>query len=176
MSERQAEDSLDPSSSTEEVNAFRNRLQIKVKGAEVPSPCATFSAMQISKGMKQIILENIEKSAWKEPTAIQMQVIPCMLMGRDVLATAPTGSGRYLNLHTQITSIISMSIRLRKNGGVCDSNSLAARRRLHGCSCQAEGCSGASVGTYERASRANIPRNNSPLNWTKSTNSTTKEI
>ena len=97
---RQEENSLEPSSSTEEVNAFRNKLQIKVKGEEVPNPGATFSVMKISKVMKQIILENIEKSAWKEPTAIQMQVIPCMLMGRDVLATAPTGSG--MNAHSYI--------------------------------------------------------------------------
>ena len=97
---KEDENSLEPSSSTEEVNAFRNKLQIKVKGAEVPNPGATFSVMKISKGMKQIILENIEKSAWKEPTAIQMQVIPCMLMGRDVLATAPTGSG--MNAHSYI--------------------------------------------------------------------------
>ena len=91
--ERIAEGSLDPSCIFEEVNAFRNKLQIKVKGTSVPNPCATFSTMNISKGMKPIILENTEKSAWKEPTAIQMQVIPCMLIGRDVLATAPTGSG-----------------------------------------------------------------------------------
>ncbi|CAM9201317.1 unnamed protein product [Chrysoparadoxa australica] len=36
----------------------------------------------------------MQDSAWKEPTPIQMQAIPCMLAGRDVLAAAPTGSGK----------------------------------------------------------------------------------
>jgi len=36
----------------------------------------------------------LSKTEWKEPTAIQMQSIPALLEGRDVLAAAPTGSGK----------------------------------------------------------------------------------
>ena len=78
----------------EEVNAFRNRMQIKVKGDNIPKPAATFYTMDIEKDLKCIIIKNIEMSDWKEPTPIQMQGIPSMLAGRDVLAAAPTGSGK----------------------------------------------------------------------------------
>lgn len=78
----------------DEVNAFRNRLAIKVKGENIIDPVSSFSSMNINKEMKSIILKNIEASDWKEPTPIQMQAIPCLLDGRDVLASAPTGSGK----------------------------------------------------------------------------------
>lgn len=78
----------------EEVNAFRNRMQIKVNGDNIPKPAATFYSMDINKELKSIIIKNIENSDWKEPTPIQMQGIPSMLAGRDVLAAAPTGSGK----------------------------------------------------------------------------------
>ena len=81
--------------SEEEMNAFRNRLQIKVKGNNVPAPVATFTDMKIvPHDLKTVLLNNIEQSAWKEPTPIQMQAIPALLAGRDILASAPTGSGK----------------------------------------------------------------------------------
>eukprot|EP01138_Halocafeteria_seosinensis_P016351 gb/GECG01016682.1/.p1 GENE.gb/GECG01016682.1/~~gb/GECG01016682.1/.p1 ORF type:complete len:681 (+),score=104.31 gb/GECG01016682.1/:1-2043(+) len=46
------------------------------------------------KQMRHSILSNIESSEWNEPTPVQMQAIPCMLAGRDVLGVAPTGSGK----------------------------------------------------------------------------------
>lgn len=78
----------------EEINSFRNRLQIRVKGNVIPCPSSTFYDMKISKGIKSIILKNIESSNWKEPTPVQMQAIPILLSGRDILAAAPTGSGK----------------------------------------------------------------------------------
>jgi superfamily II DNA/RNA helicase len=78
----------------DEVNAFRNRMQIKVKGDRPPKPIPTFYDMDMEKDLKNVIVGNIEQSDWKEPTPIQMQGIPSMLAGRDVLAAAPTGSGK----------------------------------------------------------------------------------
>lgn len=78
----------------DEINAFRNRLKIKVKGEGIPPPSATFQQMNIGKDMKSLLLQNIENSFWKEPTPIQMQAIPVLLQNRDILACAPTGSGK----------------------------------------------------------------------------------
>ena len=78
----------------EDLNCFRNRLAIKVKGEDVPHPVADFQSMAVCGDLKPSLLRNIEVSTWKEPTAIQMQAIPALLSGRDVLAAAPTGSGK----------------------------------------------------------------------------------
>jgi ATP-dependent RNA helicase DDX52/ROK1 len=40
------------------------------------------------------IQHNIEAGRWKEPTPIQMQSIPTLLERRDIVAAAPTGSGK----------------------------------------------------------------------------------
>jgi ATP-dependent RNA helicase DDX52/ROK1 len=79
----------------DEINAFRHRLKIHVKGNSlIVPPSPSFSEMLIHRDLKAILLRNIENSQWKEPTPIQMQAIPIMLTGRDILATAPTGSGK----------------------------------------------------------------------------------
>lgn len=109
--------------SVEEINALRRRLGIKVKGQAVPEPVATFdcdgfAGTMTSKRLRRTLLANIEASgaarglcvmhlhhpfgtsltppsaAYKEPTAVQMQALPALLSGRDVLACAPTGSGK----------------------------------------------------------------------------------
>jgi len=93
----------------EDVNAFRNALQIKIRGdiTDAPAPSSTFNGMNIHHGMKSVILDNIEKSAWKEPTPIQMQAIPALLAGRDLLAAAPTGSGKTAAFVIPALSIVS---------------------------------------------------------------------
>ena len=78
----------------EEINAFRNRLGIRAKGREIAAPAARFDDMDFSVESQEILLRNIEESQWKEPTSIQMQAIPVQLTGRDILAAAPTGSGK----------------------------------------------------------------------------------
>lgn len=70
--------------SEDEINAFKNRLQIKTRGNDVPNPAATFNEMNIFSDLKSIIISNIEESRWKDPTPIQMQAIPVMLKGRSV--------------------------------------------------------------------------------------------
>lgn len=81
----------------EEITLFRKQMNIRVDGTAVPAPIAEFSLMRLNarqEKMKGVLLKNIEASEYKEPTPIQMQAIPSMLLGRDVLATAPTGSGK----------------------------------------------------------------------------------
>ena len=40
------------------------------------------------------ILHNVSSSKYQDPTPVQMQAVPALLRGRDVLASAPTGSGK----------------------------------------------------------------------------------
>lgn len=72
-------------------------MGIRVEGTGVPAPIAEFESMRLNAGqeaMRAVLLRNIEASEYKEPTPVQMQAIPSLLLGRDVLTTAPTGSGK----------------------------------------------------------------------------------
>ncbi|KAL4138695.1 hypothetical protein PRIC2_002199 [Phytophthora ramorum] len=83
----------------EGVLLLRRQLGIRVSGVSVPAPITSFADMRLDSSssaqqMKRVLLQNIERSEYKEPTSVQMQAIPSLLLRRDVLATAPTGSGK----------------------------------------------------------------------------------
>ncbi|KNB46517.1 hypothetical protein JH06_0124 [Blastocystis sp. subtype 4] len=80
-----------------EINEFRHRMHISVMGGDIPAPITTFSEMSFRKDQETLrrhILHNIEGLEYKEPTPIQMQSIPIVSNGRDLLGIAPTGSGK----------------------------------------------------------------------------------
>ncbi|POM68411.1 DEAD/DEAH box RNA helicase [Phytophthora palmivora] len=87
------------SAEQDEVQMLRRQLGIRVSGVSVPAPITSFADMRLdpsasAQQMKRHLLQNIERSEYKEPTSVQMQAIPSFLLRRDVLATAPTGSGK----------------------------------------------------------------------------------
>ena len=104
--------------SVEEINGFRNKLGIKVKGDDIAPPNSSFKDMMIHDYVKERILNGIEASQWKEPTPIQMQSTPVMISGRDILAGAPTGSGKTAAYLIPIFSLISKM----KNGSLKANN------------------------------------------------------
>ncbi|KAJ8946078.1 hypothetical protein NQ314_008978 [Rhamnusium bicolor] len=74
----------------EQVNHYRNLNNINVVGRHVPEPSKTFDDYKVDVD----IIENLKKCGYKEPTPIQKQAVPLMLEGRQILACAPTGSGK----------------------------------------------------------------------------------
>ena len=88
------------------IRAFRKRLKIYVEGNDIAYPVTTFEKLYAilppppttggndGSHVIDMLLQNIEDSRYKDPTPIQMQAVPCMAEGRDVLAVAPTGSGK----------------------------------------------------------------------------------
>lgn len=84
----------------EEIACFRRRMGIKARGEEVADPMESFGDMPAAgpgddaRQTRRVILRNVEESAWKEPTPVQMQAVPILVAGRDLLAAAPTGSGK----------------------------------------------------------------------------------
>lgn len=72
--------------------------------------------MNISKSIKSVLLHNIEESRWKEPTPIQMQAIPALIQGRDILASAPTGSGKTASYLIPVLSRLNERTSSNKNG------------------------------------------------------------
>ncbi len=63
---------------------------IKVSGRDVPKPVQKWSQC----GLNFQSLEVIKKLEYERPTAIQMQAIPAIMSGRDVIGVAKTGSGK----------------------------------------------------------------------------------
>eukprot|EP00934_Nitzschia_sp_Nitz4_P002677 Nitzschia sp. Nitz4//scaffold20_size174350//65316//67118//NITZ4_002095-RA/size174350-processed-gene-0.97-mRNA-1//-1//CDS//3329541788//2667//frame0 len=91
----------------EQVFAFRNSMSIRVANKhdpDLPDPISSFSELdpptwwQSSSdsfaALHTAITRNIEAGRWKEPTPIQMQSLPALLERRDLIAAAPTGSGK----------------------------------------------------------------------------------
>lgn len=71
---------------------IRAKLRILVEGEAIPGPILTFKEMKFPKP----ILLGLDKKNIKKPTPIQMQGIPTVLNGRDLIGIAFTGSGKTL--------------------------------------------------------------------------------
>jgi ATP-dependent RNA helicase DDX5/DBP2 len=76
----------------DEVAAWRNKMEITVKGTDVPFPHQEFNEANFSPA----ILNELKKQGFITPTPIQAQGWPIALSGRDLLGIAMTGSGKTL--------------------------------------------------------------------------------
>src|SRR3569833_1751457 len=74
-----------------EVTELRNDLDgIKVSGKDVPKPVQKWSHC----GLTRPILDTVDRLGYEKPTPIQMQALPVIMSGRDVIGVAKTGSGK----------------------------------------------------------------------------------
>ncbi|KAK4250453.1 P-loop containing nucleoside triphosphate hydrolase protein [Corynascus novoguineensis] len=75
----------------EEAAELRLELDgIKVSGKDIPRPVQKWSQC----GLTRPILDVIEGLGYEKPTPIQMQALPVIMSGRDVIGVAKTGSGK----------------------------------------------------------------------------------
>ena len=76
--------------SAEETEKFRFENGIEVDEDDCPEPISTFDESNLPNDLIPILgNHNVYK-----PTPVQMQAIPILLSGRDLIAVAPTGSGK----------------------------------------------------------------------------------
>ncbi|KAJ1606936.1 abstrakt protein SF II helicase [Cryptosporidium canis] len=73
-----------------ECHSLRSRLLIDVNGSDVPPPILSFEDM----GFPREILDALASKGISKPSQIQMQGLPVILMGRDLIGLAFTGSGK----------------------------------------------------------------------------------
>lgn len=78
--------------SEEEREAVRHELRILVEGETPSPPIRSFREMKFPKG----ILNGLAAKGIKNPTPIQVQGLPTVLAGRDLIGIAFTGSGKTL--------------------------------------------------------------------------------
>ncbi|XP_051003450.1 probable ATP-dependent RNA helicase DDX59 [Acomys russatus] len=74
----------------DQIETLKQQLGISVQGQEVARPIIDFEHC----GFPETLNQNLKKSGYEVPTPIQMQMVPVGLLGRDILASADTGSGK----------------------------------------------------------------------------------
>lgn len=77
---------------------LRKTFGIKIQGnLNLPMPILSFEALLLSYNTPKKTLQLFRENGWILPTPIQRQVIPAILSNNDILAIAPTGSGKTLS-------------------------------------------------------------------------------
>ncbi|XP_022624325.1 probable ATP-dependent RNA helicase DDX59 [Seriola dumerili] len=74
----------------EQVQRIKQELGIETQGTEVRRPIIEFEHC----GFPATLSGNLKKAGYEAPTPVQMQMVPVGLSGRDVIASADTGSGK----------------------------------------------------------------------------------
>lgn len=70
-------------------NKYEN-IEVRVSGDNVPKHIESFK----SSGLREVLIEKLVKCNYTTPTPIQKYCIPVIISGRDMMATAQTGSGK----------------------------------------------------------------------------------
>ena len=78
--------------SEEYHNNIRKKWHIIVEGEACPPPIRSFREMKFP----SVLLDAMQKKGIQKPTPIQVQAIPALLSGRDIVGIAFTGSGKTL--------------------------------------------------------------------------------
>jgi len=81
-------------------------------------------------GLSQEVLKAVEDAGYTEPTPIQTQAIPYVLMGRDVLGCAQTGTGKTASFTLPMIDILASGrarARMPRSLILCPTRELAAQ-------------------------------------------------
>lgn len=73
-------------------NSIRAKYRIIVEGEDIVPPITSFRSMKFPK----CLIHAMKKKGIKQPSPIQMQGLPAVLSGRDIIGIAFTGSGKTL--------------------------------------------------------------------------------
>merc|ERR1719289_718275 len=65
-------------------------IPVKILGENKPSPITNFQ----TSGLATVLLENIRRAEYTVPTPVQKHGMPIIMAGRDLMASAQTGSGK----------------------------------------------------------------------------------
>ncbi|KAI3864379.1 hypothetical protein MKX03_010217 [Papaver bracteatum] len=80
------------SMSAKDCDSIRKQFHILVDGDQIPPPIKKFKDM----GFLEPVLRKLQDKGIKQPTPIQVQGLPVILSGRDMIGIAFTGSGKTL--------------------------------------------------------------------------------
>jgi len=80
--------------SRDQATKLRKRLAIAIEGSDCPDPMRSFDELGPVYEMPEFLTKSVRSMKYTVPSKIQMQAIPAMARGREVLCCAPTGSGK----------------------------------------------------------------------------------
>ena len=83
----------------QEIEIYRKKKEIFVKGHRVPRPVATFEEA----GFPDYLHSTLMRQGFMEPTPIQAQGWPMALSGRDFVGIAQTGSGKTIGVRDLVS-------------------------------------------------------------------------
>ncbi|XP_070780135.1 probable ATP-dependent RNA helicase DDX17 isoform X2 [Enoplosus armatus] len=99
-----------------DVEEFRSKKEITVRGSNCPKPITNFHQAKFP----QYVMDVLMQQNFKDPTAIQAQGFPLALSGRDMVGIAQTGSGKTLSyLLPAIVHINHQPYLERGDGPIC---------------------------------------------------------
>ena len=91
-------------------NAVRKHYRIKVSGYDPAPPLRSFQQLVTKHSVPTGLVRILHESGFDQPTPIQRQAVPALLAGRELLAVAPTGSGKTLVRHSVMVKKHSYSV------------------------------------------------------------------
>lgn len=89
-SSSESSDSDDSDDEEEDDETAADETKDTPSREKVPPPVTSFGEMALDPRVEHAI----ERIGWRRPTAVQSAVVPVALSGRDLLVSAPTGSGK----------------------------------------------------------------------------------
>jgi len=118
--DEQSEEEVEADEPPKDVYEFRAENNIQVQGEDPPEPIRSFSELE-KFGVKNTLITSIGKCGYTQPTPIQMQATTAMLTDREVIAIAPTGSGKTMAFAVSLLSNLKEHKKRRLQG--CDRES-----------------------------------------------------
>ena len=100
-----------------EANQLRKALRIHAYGNDVPPLAQSAHQLSEAHGLRPYLYQNMMTAGYHELTRVQMQAVPALLAGRELLACAPTGSGKTAAFVVPMLQRLGSSARRRGGGG-----------------------------------------------------------
>ena len=102
----------------EDATKLRKAMKSKVTGLNIPYPIGSFEDLIGRYNLDRKVLNNLISSGFVEPTPIQCECIPHAFEGRDLIACAPTGSGKTMAFLVPLVQNILISQNRKKGSGI----------------------------------------------------------
>lgn len=98
---------------TTEVARIRRLHNIRIRGRGCPAPLSQWAQA----GLSGAVLAVLGRAGYETPTAIQMQALPCIMSGLDMIGVARTGSGKTLAFLLPLLRHIALQRRASAGDG-----------------------------------------------------------